>query len=154
MIVKGTKIELVKAIPMCNFIKVGEVCEVINMSENGSIQFRFGTSHMGIMTFGEFKEYFKLHEEKKEPKRIWTPWIMKSFCYRNIRRGLDAVLIEYRHNGKTIQVRTKGPKGKLQAKASCCKEDKFDFEKGLDLALARLNIKILTEEVNMMAEKM
>ena len=58
----------------------------------------------------------------------------------------------YRTNGKKIQVKSVNPE--LKAEASCCKEDKFDVDKGLDLAEKRLIVKLLDYQVKEMARNM
>ena len=73
MITKGSKIQLVK--PMGVFDNIGEVCEVVNVTEDGVITFRFGNYHLGCMSYDEFGKYFIHYEEtKKTPKRKWSNW--------------------------------------------------------------------------------
>ena len=68
MLTKGDKIVLVNK--MGAFTNVGEICEVIEVDENGTIWFKFGNGmHMGCMSANEFEKYFKKYEEPKpEPK--------------------------------------------------------------------------------------
>lgn len=61
MLVKGDKIRLVK--PMGAFTNVGEVCDVLDVDQNGVISFKFGGYHKGIMSHEKFERYF----EKVEP---------------------------------------------------------------------------------------
>lgn len=63
MITKGSRIKLVK--PMGVFDKIGEVCEVTDVSEDGIISFKFNGSHLGCMSHNEFEKYFELVEDKK-----------------------------------------------------------------------------------------
>lgn len=58
MITKGNEIRLIK--PMGVFDNIGEVCEVIDVSEDGVISFKFGGCHLGCMSYNEFEKYFKL----------------------------------------------------------------------------------------------
>lgn len=53
--IKGDKIKLVKKMGM--FDNIGEICEVINVDENGVISFRFGKNgmHLGCMSYNEFE---------------------------------------------------------------------------------------------------
>ena len=54
MITKGSKIQLVK--PMGVFDNIGEVCEVVNVTEDGVISFKFGNGmHLGCMSYGELE---------------------------------------------------------------------------------------------------
>lgn len=57
MLVKGDKIRLVK--PMGAFTNVGEVCDVLDVDQNGVISFRFGGYHKGMMSHEEFERYFE-----------------------------------------------------------------------------------------------
>lgn len=61
---KGDLIRLIK--PMGVFDNIGEVCEVTDVSEDGVINFRFGNSHLGCMSYDEFKKYFELVEIEEE----------------------------------------------------------------------------------------
>lgn len=63
--IKGDKIKLVKKMGM--FDNIGEICEVINVDENGVISFRFGINgiHLGCMSYNEFEKYFELVQETK-----------------------------------------------------------------------------------------
>lgn len=63
MLAKGDKIRLVK--PMGAFVNVGEVCDVMEVTDNGVISFKFGGVHMGCMSYDEFEKYFeKVVEEQ------------------------------------------------------------------------------------------
>lgn len=63
MLVKGDKIVLKEKMGM--FDNIGEVCEVVNVSDDGVISFRFGGVHMGCMSIDEFEKYFEKYEEPK-----------------------------------------------------------------------------------------
>lgn len=64
MLAKGDKIRLVK--PMGAFVNVGEVCDVMEVTDNGVISFKFGGVHRGCMSYDEFEKYFeKVVEEQK-----------------------------------------------------------------------------------------
>lgn len=73
--IKGDKIKLVK--PMGAFTNVGEVCEVTDIREDGSIWFRFGGVHLGCMSYDEYEKYFEPVKEKI--KREWTEWNRMSY---------------------------------------------------------------------------
>ena len=55
-----------------------------------------------------------------------------------------------RDNGKKVQVRC----GLFKAEATCCKDNTFDFDKGLVLAEKRLMVKLLNNQVNEIAKSM
>lgn len=67
--IKGDKIKLVK--PMGMFTNVGEICEVVDVNEDGVISFKFGQNglHLGCMSYNEFEKYFELVK-----KNTWTAW--------------------------------------------------------------------------------
>lgn len=95
--IKGDKIKLVKKMGM--FDNIGEICEVINVDENGVISFRFGKNgmHLGCMSYNEFEKYFELVQETK---REWSSWKIKSLFYENLNGDHISTIIYYRHNGK------------------------------------------------------
>lgn len=146
--IKGDKIKLVAKMGV--FDNIGEICEVIDISDGGVITFKFGGGlHMGCMSYDEFQKYFELIEEPK--KRKWTKWEFK-----NVGRLYESPLshqtftffYEYRHNGKTVQVRQLG----IKAEATCAKEDEFNLETGLKLAEYRLLIKYFARDVEKYAK--
>lgn len=63
MLVKGDKIRLVKEIKNAP-LKVGEICEVLGVAENG-VSFRFGGYHLGVCSIKEYEEYFEKVEQIK-----------------------------------------------------------------------------------------
>lgn len=150
MIAKGSRIKLVK--PMGMFNKVGEICEVVNVNEDAVITFKcsFG---MGCMSYDELDRYFEVEganvsKEKKKPKRKWSDWKYDTFIYYDFNGTNHTIPVKYRTNGKTIDLRTDWKyvtedKPNLRAKASCNKNDKFDFDTGLDIADNRMQIKYL-----------
>ena len=70
MLVKGDKIRLVN--PMGAFTNVGEVCDVLDVTDNGVITFKFGGRHMGCMSYDEFEKYFEKVEEKRNDSKCYT----------------------------------------------------------------------------------
>lgn len=62
MIIKGNEIKLIK--PMGLFDNIGEICDVIDVSKDGVISFRFGGCHLGCMSYNEFEKYFELVERE------------------------------------------------------------------------------------------
>ena len=141
--IKGERIRLIK--PMGVFKNIGEVCEVIDVAEGGVISFRFGGYHLGCMSYDEFLKYFEGVEE-----RTWTDWEYKVITFNDIHDYRVSIKIKYRNNGKKVQVR----RGSLKAESSCCKEDTFNLDKGLHLAINRLIVKYLDNEVKSIAKSM
>lgn len=143
--IKGDKIKLVK--PMGAFTNIGEVCEVIDVSEGGVVSFKFGNGlHLGCMSYDEFLKYFEMVEDK--PKRRWTEWHRGEVKVYNPFNIPITIGIRYRHNGKKVQVKGDG----IRAESTCSKYDEFDFEKGFKLAIARFRLKYLSNAVKVYAK--
>ena len=145
MLIKGDKIKLVKT--MGCFDNIGEVCEVVSISEDAVIAFKFGGVHLGCMSYNEFEKYF---EKVESTKQDWTEWEEKKVGYYNVNNDFVYTTIEYRHNGVKVQTRCDGLKGR----SSCNKVDNFDLYKGLKIATARLLVKILSSEIEELAKSM
>ena len=144
--IKGDKIRLVKKMGV--FDNIGEICEVTDIQEGGVICFRFGGCHLGCMSYDEYKKYF---EKVEEPvKKPWSEWSLGEINFTDINGNRKTGHYRYRNNGKKVQVKCGG----FKAEATCCKEDKFDFEKGLALAKSRLIVKYLDNQVKAIAKSM
>lgn len=153
MIIEGSKIELVKE--MGPFTNVGEVCEVVKVTEDGVISFKFGNGmHLGCMSYAEYEKYFKPYEEPVKVERKWTEWLKKDVSYFNDIDGFSMYPIEYRDNGKKVQIRCLGDYWGIKAGSTCCPTDKFDFEKGYNLAVARLRVKMVYYDSIRLADSM
>lgn len=100
--IKGDKIRLIAKMGM--FDNIGEICEVVNVDENGVISFRFGKNgmHLGCMSYNEFEKYFELVQETK---REWSPWKTKELHYDDLHGYHISDIMLYRHNGKKVQVK-------------------------------------------------
>lgn len=136
MITKGSILKLVKPLPY-NFLKVGDYFKVLNVTEDGVILLQSKTSK-GFISHSEFKKYFA----EVEPPRTWSKW---SNC-----RDIDLISegekikSEFRSNGKRVEVRTRDLVDGVIVGYSCCHEnDNFDLIKGVELAHARLKLKLL-----------
>lgn len=150
--IKGDKIKLIRQMGMFN--NIGEICEVINVDENGVISFKFGRNgiHLGCMSYNEFEKYFELVQETK---REWSPWKTESLFYKNLNGDYIPTIIYYRHNGKKVQVKYICGNGVLvRAEASCNSEDVFNLYKGLKLAKYRLLVKLFKKEAEDFAKTM
>lgn len=161
-ITKGTKIQLVK--PMGIITNVGEVFEVFDLKENGVILFKFNGGFAG-MSIDEFNRYFRIYEEKEveKPKREWSEWEYDWFYYFDLEGDEYVVPVKFRTNGKKIELSTNWKTGinedgkeivNIKTKASCSKYDEFDFEEGLNIADARMTIKLLQKELDEWIERM
>lgn len=141
--IKGDKIKLVK--PMGVFKNIGEICEVIDISESGVISFRFGGYHLGCMSYDEFLKYFENVEE-----RAWSDWGKTDIRFYDITGTRVTMTLKYRNNGKKVQVRSNN----LKAESCCNNSDTFDFNKGFGLATKRLIVKYLDNQVKTIAKGM
>ena len=145
--IKGDKIKLVHKMGV--FDNIGEICEVTDIQEGGVICFKFGGCHLGCMSYDEYEKYF----EKVEipTKRTWSKWDLPfEMTFSDIRGSKKTINYQSRTNGKKVQVRS----GAFKAEATCCKDDVFDFEKGLALAKSRLIVKYLDNQVKSIAKAM
>ena len=141
--IKGDKIRLVK--PMGAFKNIGEICEVTDVAEGGVISFRFGEYHLGCMSYDEFLKYFEQVEE-----RVWSNWEDTRVVFYDMNDKKTVITLRFRNNGKKVQVRS----GALKAESSCHSEDRFDFDKGFELATKRLIVKYLDNQVKSIAKGM
>lgn len=145
--IKGDKIKLVHKMGV--FDNIGEICEVTDIQKGGVICFKFGGYHLGCMSYDEYEKYF----EKVEipTKRTWSKWGLPfEMTFSDIRGSKKTINYQSRTNGKKVQVRS----GAFKAEATCCKDDVFDFEKGLALAKSRLIVKYLDNQVKSIAKAM
>lgn len=127
MLTVGDKIRLKKIMGV--FTNIGEVCEVVNVSEDMSICFRFKNGiHLGCMSYKEFETYF---DKIEQPKYMWTDWEWEA---KGDKRDEG---YEFKTNGKKVIVRKCG----FKATATCHPNDIFDKRKGIKIALARINVK-------------
>ena len=70
MLVKGDLIKVEQ--PVSGVLKIGEICEVIDVDDNGAISFKFGNGvHKGCMSYNEFEEHFS-KVEKTNPVSVDT----------------------------------------------------------------------------------
>lgn len=130
MLVVGDKIKLIKK--MGPFNNIGEVCPVVNISEDLVIGFRFGTNgeHLGCMSYKEFEQYF---EKVATPK--WTDW---KPCSSVTNQPSDNL---FKTNGKKVIVKPHIDFDNLRGESECMETDTFDLELGINIAEARLEIK-------------
>lgn len=149
--IKGDRIKLVR--PMGAFTNVGEVCEVTDVAEGGVISFRFGGAHLGCMSYDEYEKYFEPYDEPAQIERKWAEWSECEIEHID-ENGIHNVIIETRDNGKKYQVRTVDFFVNLRAESTCSPSDKFIFEVGYDLAVARLRAKMAACDAKRLASSM
>ena len=145
--IKGDRIKLVRKMGV--FDNIGEICEVTDIQEGGVICFKFGGCHLGCMSYDEYEKYFEKVETPA--KRTWSKWSLPfEMTFSDIRGGKKTISYQSRTNGKKVQVRSEV----FKAEATCCKDDVFDFKKGLALAKSRLVVKYLDNQVKSIAKSM
>lgn len=144
--IKGDRIKLVKS--MGAFTNVGEVCEVIDVAEDGVISFRFGGVHLGCMSYNEYEKYFEKVDYVEE--KNWTEWDKDDISFYDLNDEVVTIEILYRDNGRKVQVKYDS----YRAESTCHKVDIFDFGKGFELAIKRLIVKYLDGQVKMLAVSM
>lgn len=144
--IKGDRIKLVKKMGV--FDNIGEICEVTDIQEGGVICFKFGGCHLGCMSYDEYEKYFEKVEIST--KRTWSKWCLNEIRFTDINGQDVRCNYLYRTNGKKVQVRS----GAFKAEATCCQDDEFEIEKGLNLAKKRLVIKWLDNQVKSIAKAM
>lgn len=81
MLNNGDKIVVKKKV--ADFLDVGDIAEVVNVMDSGTISFTFGDDfmHMGLMSVDEFEEHFDKVEEKKDIPTITTgriEWLVEN----------------------------------------------------------------------------
>lgn len=146
MITKGMKIEAIKDI--YDVIKTGEICEITEIKNNDTIAFRFGGSHLGVMTLKEYDEYFKPYNTCNKEKKVWSKWRSKTKNYFTLDGEFQSITIEYRTNGQRVQVRTGKSGNYLRARSSCSPRDNFVMNNGMELAEKRLIMKLHQQELD------
>lgn len=113
-----------------------------------------------VMSYNEYEKYFEKVVE--EPKHIWTEWRkINEEELHTILHGLDedyyitkylkhylkenGICIETRNNRKKTDVRVKWGEFCLKSTSTCNKSfDKFNESTGIEVALIKLFVKILT----------
>ena len=99
---------------------------------------------------GTFIEHCIFEKVETAVKKPWTKWYLNEIRFTDI-NGKDVRCdYLYRTNGKKVQIRC----GAFKAEATCCKDDEFEIEKGLNLAKKRLVIKWLDNQVKSIAKAM
>ena len=147
--IKGDKIKLIHKMGV--FDNIGEICEVVGIEEGGVIYFKFGGCHLGCMSYDEYLKYFEPVEESVvEQKRTWSPWETIMINYFDTNNEQHTRYARIRNNGKKVQVVYRN----FETEACCHKDDKFDYDKGRNLAVKRLIVKLLKLEVEKYAESL
>lgn len=112
----------------------GTIFEVANFTDT-AIVLRNATTKIAVcaIDFDSFNEYFKKVEEVKG----WTHWI-------NIINPFGEVIGWYKTNYRKVQVKTTDG---TRSESCCCKEDDFNLNFGLNLAMKRCEVKAMDKKI-------
>ena len=134
-------------------LKVGDKIKLIDDDAILTIRYIDSDDRYIVVVFENGGPYIikdtslKDYEKYKEHKILkWTEWQKEANIYKDPFDYTQHVIsYEIRNNGKRVQVRS----GATKAFASCdeTKGDEFDYKFGKDLALKRLIVKRISEEV-------
>ena len=154
MITSGSKIKLAKA--MGEFNNIGEVCDVIKVTEEGVISFKFGNGmHLGCMSYDEYEKYFVNYVEPKKADRVWSDWEYDYIKYTEYTGEDMCYDIKVRDNGKKVQMMcVDGVHEGVRAESTCCHSDVFSYDRGYDLAYSRLLAKMTQKDAEILAKNM
>ncbi|HBF7899040.1 hypothetical protein KLL36_11895 [Clostridioides difficile] len=141
MLIKGTKIKLMKEIQGFEMLKIGDIFVITSVENNGAICFKTDYG-MGFMSYSEFEKHFEVAIETKKKEYIWSEWRTATVFRTN-------KTCKYRTNGKKVEVRM----GDFKASATCHDSDEFDFNKGIKLCLARIEVKKAKKQVNLVLDE-
>ena len=152
--IKGDIIRLVRQ--MGAFTNVGEICEVVDVTQEGVISFKFGNGmHLGCMSYDEFAKYFELVEKEEIKKRGWSCWFTTWVNFIDLDNNEQKITTLCRSNGKKVQLKYDIRDNKfIRSEATCCKNDEFLLNKGVEIAKRRLIVKILKYEAEQYAKNM
>lgn len=167
MLVKGDKIVLKEKMGM--FDNIGEVCEIVNVSDDGVISFRFGGVHMGCMSVNEFEKYFEKYEEPKCEEVCDDCECCEECCdeccdeccecdeeYDSILDIMDnAEYTAFKVFDKCVIVACKLPNGFVVVESSACVDpDDYDENVAIENCLDRIESKIITMEAYKRCDEM
>ena len=134
MLVKGDRIILTT--PMGAFRNVGEVCDVVDVSNN-VISFKFGDGmHIGCMSYDEFEKYFEKYEEPKNIANTVT------------QERIDEIMENSEFIFQTIfdkctVVACRLPNGFVIVESSACVDpDNYNEEMGVEICSRRIEDKL------------
>lgn len=145
MLKKGDKIVL--KTPMGVFTNVGEICPILDVSENNVITFSFGNGmHMGCMSADEYERYFDKYEEPK----------VNTVTQEQVDEILDNSEIEaWTVFDKCTIVACQLPNGFVLVESSACvSPENYDEEMGMDICMNRITDKIWELEAYKLQDKL
>lgn len=136
MLNNGDKLVVVKTVT--NFLKEGDLAEVVGVNENGVISFAFGenSEHMGMMTHSEFEEHFK----KIEDVKMAAPRVTEEHVAEIMEQSEFEVHTAF---DKCTIVSCRLPNGFVIVEySSCVSPENYDEELGTEICFDRIAGKI------------
>lgn len=166
MLLVGSYVKLVKK-PYENFPVTESMLGKVIQIEKDNILVGYSNMNMA-MSFDEYSKYFTSVDVPKPNEispikfhPVFTEWkIFDSSFDKMDGSGPSHYPYEYCTNGKVVKVRKHYLPGVKKdreipvGKASCCKEDIFDLNKGIRLAYSRCKTKETKEQINKLGQKL
>lgn len=133
MLVKGDLIKVEQ--PVSSVLKIGEICEVIDVDDNGAISFKFGNDmHKGCMSYNEFEEHFS-KVEKTNPVSVDAATI------KELMDNADVEVSTVFDKCTVVVVKLKN--GFVITESSACLDPiNYNEEEGVKYCLARIEMKL------------
>lgn len=136
MLNNGDKLVVTKKVS--SFLDVGSIVEVIDVTEDGVISFKFGDGfmHMGVMNIAEYESHFeKVKEEKEE-----IPTITEEYIEEIMENSEFEVHTAF---GKCTVVTCRLPNGfVISDYAACVNPESYDEDMGIEICTERIKNKI------------
>ena len=137
MLINGDKLIVTKKVS--SFLDVGSIVEVIDVTDEGIISFKFGDNfaHMGVMNTAEYESHFEKMEEEKEAEILniteeYIAEIMENSDFE-IRTVFD----------KCTVVSCRLPNGFVITESSACvNTDDYDEDIGAEICFDKIANKI------------
>lgn len=136
-------------------LKVGMAGTLYMINEHYIIVKIDELSELNLM-FAPAEFFLTFEKYKEETVRGWTKWEVAGTLYCEFLDArsleIDYIGISTRQNGKRVQVRALHTG--ITAEASCHNDDEFDFDTGVEIALARLSMKLTEYTLQKKIEEM
>lgn len=132
---KGDKIVLKKEMGI--FTNIGEVCDVVEVRENGAIYFKFGNGfHLGVMSPDKADRYFEKYEEPKQT----APSVTNERIEKIMNNSKVTVTTVF---DKCTVVAVQLPNGFVIVESSACvSPENYDEETGIEICMNRIVDKV------------
>ncbi|MDI0267851.1 hypothetical protein QIW52_17815 [Clostridioides difficile] len=141
MLIEGNKIKLIKEIQGLERFEIGDIFIVTSIEDNGNIHFKTYCG-IGFMSYSEFKEHFEIVNNKEKRKYTWSNW--KTVVSHNLH-----ILYAYKTNCKKVIVKKDG----FKSSATCHNTDVFNLQKGIEICLARIEVKEAEDRINLLLDE-